>query len=591
MKKVVLLIFLYTSNIIFAQSTTYQWSKGFGGDNDFAKMGNTAVDNQGNVFTCGIFKGTKDFDPGIGVANLTASGRNYDIFICKLNSLGNYEWAYKFGASFAEDKCSLALDNSGNVYVTGNMLGTIDFDPGAGIVNLSPSSPGNSNTFILKLTNNGLFSWVKQLTGGENIPQSLKIDNANNIVLVGKKFLGTTDFDPSAGVENSLTTTSLFYVKLNTNGDFLWAKSINQNFNIDFYDVAFDSLNNIYFTGTVNQGPTDFDPSTALFELTVPIEGVFVLKNTSDGDFVWVKAISCNNPIVPESIAVDSNNNVFISGNFQGTADFDPSAAVYNLVSNVPTGAGSPAKHIFVEKLNSDGSFAWVNRTGQILNEFDSGYNINYNSGSVLAGKMALDSSGNVIQSGTFQGNFNFGTINTFSEFCQNCGNVQYPRSKDIFLTQIDTNGINIWVTNYSSYSANANTLLHDLTVDSQNNIYLHGQTVYPTDFDSTQVGNEFQPATNAVFVVKFNRQTLALSQNLLFNNLSIYPNPSSGNFNIQIEENLINANVSVYNMLGQKIKSFKLDNSITNQYLNSGTYILEVEKDGNKTSRKLIVN
>lgn len=76
-----------------------------------------------------------------------------------------------------------------------------------------------------------------------------------------------------------------------------------------------------------------------------------------------------------------------------------------------------------------------------------------------------------------------------------------------------------------------------------------------------------------------------------LVEEFKIYPNPSNGNFNIEINEDLIGAKATVYNLLGQKVKDFSLKSSTTNQTLNKGIYLLEIQKDGNKTTKKLIVN
>jgi photosystem II stability/assembly factor-like uncharacterized protein len=72
---------------------------------------------------------------------------------------------------------------------------------------------------------------------------------------------------------------------------------------------------------------------------------------------------------------------------------------------------------------------------------------------------------------------------------------------------------------------------------------------------------------------------------------IKIYPNPSNGNFNIEIEENLMGAKGTIYNLLGQKVKDFSLNSTTTNQTLNKGVYLIEIEKDGNKTTKKLIAN
>lgn len=73
--------------------------------------------------------------------------------------------------------------------------------------------------------------------------------------------------------------------------------------------------------------------------------------------------------------------------------------------------------------------------------------------------------------------------------------------------------------------------------------------------------------------------------------NCYIFPNPTSGNFNIRIEEDLVESKVSIYSILGQKVKDFYLNTTSTNQNLNKGIYFLEIEKNGSKSTKKLIVN
>ena len=72
---------------------------------------------------------------------------------------------------------------------------------------------------------------------------------------------------------------------------------------------------------------------------------------------------------------------------------------------------------------------------------------------------------------------------------------------------------------------------------------------------------------------------------------IKIYPNPSSGNFNIEIDENLMGVKATIYNLLGQKIKDLELKSTTTNQFLNKGVYLLEIERGSNRLIKKLIVN
>lgn len=81
--------------------------------------------------------------------------------ICAQNSFGqSLEWATKIGAQ-GYDYGKSAIDASGNVYSTGLFTGTVDFDPGPGVFNLTP--PGGDDIFISALDSKGKFLWAKQI--------------------------------------------------------------------------------------------------------------------------------------------------------------------------------------------------------------------------------------------------------------------------------------------------------------------------------------------------------------------------------------------------------------------------------------------
>ena len=107
-----------------------------------------AVDAAGNVYTTGSFKGTVDFDPGAGVTNLTSAGEA-DVFVQKLDLSGNFVWVVGMGGPSSDLGYGVAVDAGGNVYITGYFTGTVDFDPGAGMTNLT--SVGSIDVFVLKL--------------------------------------------------------------------------------------------------------------------------------------------------------------------------------------------------------------------------------------------------------------------------------------------------------------------------------------------------------------------------------------------------------------------------------------------------------
>ena len=94
------------------------------------------MDASGNVYVTGDYQGTADFDPSLGTTDLTSNG-NEDIFFAKYNSSGDLTWANSLGSNSNDEGYGIAVDGSGNVHVTGEFRGTVDFDPGSGTTNLN----------------------------------------------------------------------------------------------------------------------------------------------------------------------------------------------------------------------------------------------------------------------------------------------------------------------------------------------------------------------------------------------------------------------------------------------------------------------
>src|SRR5205085_2003842 len=115
----------------------FVWARSFTGP--AAIFGSAiAVDFAGNVYTTGFFQQTADFDPGPGAFDLIAPSGSNNIFVSKLDTGGNFLWAKQVGGSGADGSGNgVAVDETGNVYTTGNFSGTADFDPGPGTFNLT----------------------------------------------------------------------------------------------------------------------------------------------------------------------------------------------------------------------------------------------------------------------------------------------------------------------------------------------------------------------------------------------------------------------------------------------------------------------
>src|SRR5690606_21731654 len=151
----------------------------------------------------------------------------------------------------------------------------------------------------------------------------------------------------------------VFISKLDANGNFVWAKRIGGT-SSDFGNaIAIDGVGNVYTTGRFSD-VVDFDPGTGTFNLNGGYGyyfDVFVSKLNVNGEFVWAKRIGGNGVDVGHAITLDGNNNVYTTGFFTGTVDFDPGTGTHNLAS---TGAND----IFISKLDVNGNFLWANKFG-----------------------------------------------------------------------------------------------------------------------------------------------------------------------------------------------------------------------------------
>lgn len=321
---------------------TLLWARGMGGAN-YSTASAITVDASGNVYTTGSFWSSGDFDPGAGTVTLTSAGIT-DVFLSKLDASGNYVWAKAMGGTGQDESYSLALDASGNVYTTGYFNGTVDFDPGAGTA--TRTAAGSADIFVSKLNTSGTYVWAKSFGGAsDDMGQSITVDGSGNVYTVGK-FQGTVDFDPGAGTVNrtSAGNTDLFTLKLDASGNYLWAHGMGDTGYDQGKVVTVDGSGNVYTTG-IFSGTVDFDPGAGTFNLSSSGgTDMYIAKYSAAGNFLWAGAIGGYNDS-PSALVLDATGNLYVSGYFQGTGDFNPGTGVYTL-----TGPGST--DIFLVKVS-----------------------------------------------------------------------------------------------------------------------------------------------------------------------------------------------------------------------------------------------
>lgn len=334
------------------------WARAIGGINN-DKSYDIHIDPMGNVYNTGHFNGTVDFDPSIAVFNLTSVGAG-DIYIYKLNALGDFVWAKSMGQLGSDWGTSIVSDATGNAYIVGSFQGTVDFDPSTGVQNLT--SAGDYDSFFLKLTANRNFVWAKRMGNTSNdVINTLEIDALGNLYTTGY-FVGTMDVDPGTGVQNltSVGTNSETYIqKLDNNGDLIWAKRLAAS---NAYNrpqgLCLDATGNVYTVGTF-AGTMDVDPSATTLYLTPQgSSDAFIHKLDPNGNFVWAKKMGQVGYSESRAIDVDAQGNIYTTGIFNNTINLDPS----------PTNTDSITTNgnfdLLIQQLDSTGNFVWGTTIG-----------------------------------------------------------------------------------------------------------------------------------------------------------------------------------------------------------------------------------
>ncbi len=405
----------------------FVWAKRIGGirPSSSARAKEIKIDANNDLYIVGVFKDTVDFDPSTsGSYNVHSTYDSWNSiyttnsFILKLDAAGNFQWVKTWGdnSSLYPNTFdspyinSIALDNAGDIFLTGHFNNFTDMDPSAGASPIDGMSGSLGDLCIIKLQNGtGNFLWAKACVGPAPINfsgvadgASIAIDKNDNILITGM-FGGTIDFDPdtastsvfylsSAGpfVSGSQYAGDIFILKLNNSGGFVWAKAIATNPQTTDYgfDITSDGSGNVLIAGynysqfatmfpnTYATSNYDFDPDpSAVHNLTSNSSmQAYALKLDTNGIFVWVKNL-CDLTTIParpffssgNAICTDKCDNVYITGSFNGTCDFDPGNGTFIMTSTAPLPSNqnfASDQDIFISKLDANGNFAWAGQFG-----------------------------------------------------------------------------------------------------------------------------------------------------------------------------------------------------------------------------------
>jgi len=337
------------------------WVKKMGSSGSDQGWG-VVVDDSENVYITGFFEDTVDFDPGPAVHQLISKGGK-DLFVCKLDINGNFVWAKSIGGADDDKGAAICVTRS-DIYVSGSFRGTVDFDPSVGTAVLT--SNGFDDVFVLKLDKNGTFDWARQIGGLlSEAGTSIIADSMGNTFTAGY-FQSKVDFDPSSSTSTELESkvghTDAFVLKLDSLGNFGWAKQFGGGSYTYNYGITLDRWEHIYIAGAFTD-TADFDPNAGTSNrVSAGLFDAFVCKLDSNGHYLWAKQQGGVGNDQAYGVVVNDDFNIFTVGSFEGSADFNPSAVPFSLTSN-------GKKDIFLSQFDSAGNFHWADKGGGLEND------------------------------------------------------------------------------------------------------------------------------------------------------------------------------------------------------------------------------
>jgi|GEM_PF-1087833 len=378
----------------------------------------------------------------------------FGIHTAHAQQLCRYEWAKRISGLGSDEGRSVATDQFGNVYVTGRYEQEITF----GTQTLT--ARGGTDIFLVKYDNKGSFVWARSFGGRQDDGgTALYADPLGNLYLTG--------YFSDRGTFGSFTLlaageSDIFLLKLNSNGTAQYAKRAGST-TADFgTGITVDNAGFILVTGSVS-GESSFT-GTTLIKPNVGAGDIFIAKYNNLGNVVWANiAGSTLDDETGRAVAVDANNNVFLTGSFRGQASFG---------TRTQTSLGG--SDIFIARIDASGNFQWVEKAGGALD--DAGFALTLN-----------PQASNIFLSGIFRDNALFGT-----------NPVSSTGGSDAFLARYDGSGQVTSVTRYGSIADDAGT---GMARDTSGKVYLTGWFGALTAFGTT---NLLHQGGRDVFTTRF---------------------------------------------------------------------------------------
>lgn len=374
--------------------------------------------------------------------------------------------------------------------------------PAPAPVNIQLVNGTASDVFVVKYSSSGNPVWARRMTspGSSDIGKSIVTDSDGNIYVAGQYNGDLIIYDE----DNETTFATLiqfdiyihgFIVKYNSDGVPQWARRITgTGTSTSCNGIKIDSNKNVYVTGIFQGSVTFYNSNNSTSFKTISRNSteveIFLAKYNTNGIPQWATHALQLDPNRAFAIAVDSNGNSYITGQYQNTLTFyNENGTTFATTLTTP---GSI--EVFVAKYNTSGFVVWVARL--------------VSGGDDIGNGIATDSNGNVFVTGSYQGTLTMYNQDNTTQFTT----LTQVLNNDIFIVKYDTDGVPKWARRITS---SGNDIGYAITTDSTGNIYATGRygltaTIY-TQNNSTTFATLNSAGNTDVYIVKYDTDGIPL--------------------------------------------------------------------------------
>jgi len=538
------------------------------------------------------------------------------LFLNSISLFGeNIELKYSIGGKGGDQGYSVTNDNNGNIIITGIYSDTFDIDPGIGIVQLLPK--GLNDAFIAKFDSSGQFIWGKGISGYQiEFISSVKTDSLNNIILCGY-FESTVDFDPGPNLFEltSIGNQDAFLLKLNSDGNFIWAKQFGGKSKDEANALIIGENGIIYVTGSFVDTVYNYISNKLVTNISNGSYDVFLTKYNSNGKLIWAKSFGGKYEDIGNGISVDSKGFIFFIGSFTSKVDFDPGIHLDEHACSL----GGP--NTFISKFDSQGNYQKVITIGSL--GLDHGYSvaIDQNDNMIICGtssgemEMVIDSvksnyMGNGVLLIKFDSLSHLVWLKSFGKSMYNSGNsvvcdinndiyiiglfedsinldqknFYSEGGSDVFIAKISAQGDVVWANSFGGKESDEGWSIAAIRPD---NIVATG-LFYDVGYINNDKNESLKSNGNFdAFYFQMANHPLSVNKILPKNNLVYYPNPFEEKLTILLPKQFINVKIKTIDIMGStyNLDAFEqFDDSVVIDFsgLPKGLYTLIVEVNEN---------